>query len=168
MIIWLVGMMGVGKTSLGKRVAERLSVPFVDTDTMVESEAGMTIAGIWDDAGESGFRERERAAVRAASAVPGIVATGGGAILDEASREVMTGSGPVVWLQASPETLVERLGETTDRPAYVSSNGGELAFVERLLDSREPLYRSVSTKILDTDVLDQDTMAKEIEALWKP
>ena len=108
----LVGLMGVGKTSVGEVCATRLDRPFVDTDDLVETAAGMTIADVFAYYGEDRFRALEREAVTdaCASPVPAVVACGGGAVLHADNRRRLKTAGLVVWLQAPPEVLVDWVG----------------------------------------------------------
>jgi shikimate kinase len=115
--IWLIGMMGSGKTSVSRVLAERLEVPFYDTDTTVEANAGMTIAEIFDRFGESHFRELEATAVQViASQDDGVVSAGGGVVLNSLNTATMRDSGQTVLLDVDADTLVSRIGATSDRP----------------------------------------------------
>src|SRR5690606_39805260 len=119
--IWLVGVMGVGKTSAGRLAAQRLGVPFSDTDEMVERQAGATIPAIWRVHGEEGFRALEARAVEAAAETGGVVATGGGAVLSEANRGKMTGT--VSWPSARPGTTGSATAGPRQAPC-VAARGG--------------------------------------------
>ena len=115
--IWLIGMMGSGKTSVSRVLAERLEVPFYDSDATVEANAGMTIAEIFDRFGESHFRELEATAVQViASQDDGVVSAGGGVVLDSLNTATMRESGQTVLLDVDADTLVSRIGATSDRP----------------------------------------------------
>ena len=115
--IWLIGMMGSGKTSVGRELAERLEVPFYDSDATVEANAGMTIAEIFDRFGESHFRELEATAVQViASQDDGVVSAGGGVVLNSLNTTTMRESGQTVLLDVDGDTLVSRIGATSDRP----------------------------------------------------
>ena len=109
----LVGMMGAGKTTVGRRCATRLGRGFVDTDDLVESTTGMRVAEIFETQGEPAFRELERVAVADACASPEplVIACGGGAVLDPDSRRALRDAGLVVWLRAAPEVLSGRVGQ---------------------------------------------------------
>ena len=122
----LVGLMGVGKTTVGKQCAERMGRPLVDTDELVVASAGIPFDEIWSSEGESGFRARERVAVAdaAASPQPLVIACGGGAVLDADNRRLLRGSGCVVWLEASPTALASRLADDDSRPLLA---GGDRA-----------------------------------------
>ncbi|MEW8978713.1 MAG: shikimate kinase [Symbiobacterium sp.] len=109
MNIVLIGLMGSGKSAVGRLLAERLGRPFVDTDALVEAEAGRPIPAIFAEEGEEGFRRREAEVIRRVAARDGqVIATGGGAVLWAESREALRQGGLVVWLDAPPETLFRR------------------------------------------------------------
>lgn len=166
MRIWLVGMMGTGKTAAGRVAANRLGVGFADTDELVEAEAGRSIQDLWESDGESAFRDLEREVVGDLAAFDGVIATGGGVVLDAGNREVIR-EGTVVWLRAAPPALVERLGRAEDRPLLsetVSSTDGTLS---RLLEERGDLYRSLADHEIDTENLEVDEVARRIESLWR-
>lgn len=116
-VIALVGMMGSGKTSIGKRLATRLGLPFVDSDSEIETAAGMTITEIFDRHGEAYFREGERRVIaRLLGEGPCVLATGGGAFMDARTREAITEAGISVWLRADTATLMQRIARRNNRP----------------------------------------------------
>lgn len=162
--MWLVGMMGTGKTAAGRIAANRLDVEFADTDQLVEAAAGRSIAELWEVEGEAGFRERERVVVADLGGFEGLIATGGGAVLDPANRAVMR-QGTVVWLRASPPVLAKRVGLAPNRPLLsgVATPADSLA---RLLEERDGLYDTVANHVIDTDELDIESIARRIEDLW--
>lgn len=160
--MWLVGMMGSGKTSAGRIAARNLGVGFADTDEEVAQASGATIADIWRSQGEQAFRRLERESIATLAVFEGIVATGGGAVLDEANRAVMA-SGTVVWLRASPEVLAMRAAEV-GRPLLRDSD--PLETMTALLGTRETLYRGLSDHEIDTERLSSDEIAARIEDLW--
>lgn len=162
-MIWLVGMMGSGKTAAGRMAAAQLGVDFADSDEVVEQEAGWAVPELWEMVGEEGFRERERAAIARLVGRPGVVATGGGAVLDADSRRLMSSSGMVLWLDAPPSVLWDRARAAGHRPLL---DRGEHAFAELAL-SREPHYRSVADHRIETSGLAVPQVAKEIVALWR-
>ena len=124
--IILTGFMGTGKTAVGQEIARRLARTFVDTDALIVESAGESISDIFAHAGEQRFRELERAAVtRACSLVDAVVATGGGAMLDRENRERMKMAGIVVCLQASEETILERVGGDASRPLLQGDDARE-------------------------------------------
>lgn len=166
MILWLVGMMGAGKTSAGQLAASRIGVPFSDTDSYAAQQMGCSVAQMWNSLGESAFRDVEKAAVKRLAAGEGIVSTGGGVILDEENRDIMTAAGAVVWLDTSPVVLEARLANTSDRPGLIESNKTTLEFVEHTLEIRHSLYEAVATHRIHTDALSIEETADAIEAIW--
>jgi len=113
----LVGMMGSGKSLIGRRLASQLDLPFIDSDSEVERAAGISIADIFDLAGEAKFRAMERDAIRtAADAGPSILSTGGGSICTPQTADLLCERTHVIWLEAEPETLLSRIGSVGSRP----------------------------------------------------
>jgi shikimate kinase len=164
--IWLVGMMGSGKTTSGRIAAATLGIGFTDIDGIVEEEDGRTISEIWEAEGEAGFRKREAAAVAIAARHDGIVATGGGSVIDLSNRQLMSSTGPVVWLDISTRAALARLGEeTTTRPLLGGSDPNEA--LERLDAERRPIYRLMATHHIECDGREPEAVAAEIEAIWR-
>lgn len=162
--MWLVGMMGSGKTSVGKLVARALAVPFYDTDEAVAATHGASIAALWDERGEEHFRDLERAAI--AEAPPGVVAAaGGGAVLDTSNSHIMRLDPPVVWLRARVETLAERLESAKGRPLLTGPRP-PLDVLRELVAAREPSYEAAATHIVDTDNRSLEDVATEVSELW--
>lgn len=162
MTLWLVGMMGTGKTTAGSMAASRLGVGFADSDTVVEEMAGCRIDVLWEQDGEEAFRALEKEAVARLAGFEGIVATGGGAVLDSASRALM--SGTVAWLKASPEVIAVRLGGS-DRP-LLEGHDDAVGRVASILRSRSGLYEEVATCRIETDGESLETVAQRIAAAW--
>ncbi|MFB3044123.1 MAG: shikimate kinase [Acidimicrobiia bacterium] len=167
MTLWLVGMMGSGKTTSGELAASRLGVPFRDTDEVVAERMGCSVAQLWGTLGEATFRDMEKVALSSLAGAEGIVATGGGVVLDEDNRRILSESPSVVWLEASPAVLETRIGSTSDRPGLVSSESPTVGFLAELLDQRFPLYTEVASHRIMTDSIDAGAVAKEIEDIWK-
>ena len=165
--VTIVGLMGAGKTKVGRGAAVLLDRPFVDTDHLVEQAAGVAVAQIFATEGEPAFRERERAAVVAALATDGaIVSLGGGAVLDPVNVERMRAAGTVVWLHADPAELAQRLRNSLlrgDRPLLV--DGDPATVLQRLLDERGDAYRAAATVVLRTDGLAVER-SSEVLAAW--
>jgi shikimate kinase len=156
----LIGFMASGKTEVGRALAARLGYEFVDTDQLVESEAGRTVAELFADSGEEHFRGMERDAVVRAAAKPArVIASGGGAILHLRNYGVLKGAGPVVYLRTSVDELVARLGDGRGRP-LLASDPAEA--VPRLLHRRAPVYESAADLIVDTDGRTPAEVAAEI------
>jgi len=161
--MWLIGMMGSGKTTLGSALAAEIGVPFFDTDHIVATMAGMTITEIWDQHGENGFRRLERRAVAAVPTSQCVAAAGGGAVLDDESRATIAAAPPVVWLRCAPEQLDVR-AELIDRPLL--STGDALPVLERLAREREPAYESLATHEIDTERTSFDEAVSELVEIW--
>lgn len=161
--IWLVGMMGAGKSAVGARLAERLGVAFVDTDEEVERSAGATIAQLFQREGESGFRTRERAAVAAVAGRRAVVALGGGAVAQPGMTERLAATGVSIWLRARPETLAARVAaEAAERPLLQGLDEKERRErLAKLLGEREPHY-AAATLVVDTDALAPEAVAEQL------
>jgi shikimate kinase len=147
----LVGLMGAGKTTVGKRCAEQLDRSFVDTDELVVDVAGMPFDELWAAEGESGFRARERIAVAdvAASPAPLVIACGGGAVLDPDNRRALRTSGFVVWLEADPVVLATRLVGDDSRPLL--AGGDRATTLTRLAALRARAYEDAADVAVETD-----------------
>lgn len=163
--LWLVGMMGSGKSLIGPGLAERLRLSFVDTDEAMAARMGCSIAQFWGERGEAAFRSMEAVAISEISAgPPAVVATGGGAVLQDTNVVAMRGSGRIVWLRAAVETLASRVGSGSGRPLLAGD-----ASVDRLaeiLESRRHQYTSAADVIIDTDDVDPEESIDRIEAWW--
>jgi shikimate kinase len=159
----LVGMPGSGKTVVGTMLAERLGWDFVDVDAMIEDHLGKPVAGIFasPEYGEAGFRmvERDTVAEVITSSQRVVIATGGGCVEDEVTRELLANETSVVWLVAEPGVLFSRVGMEPGRPLLAVDPAGSL---ERLLRKREPLYRIVSDLAIDTSGLDVSQVVEKI------
>jgi shikimate kinase len=146
----LIGLMGSGKTTVGRLIAGRLGRPFVDTDDLVERDAHRSVAQIFADDGERGFRQLESAAVRRVAALRGqVVAVGGGAVLDPGNVTQLRSTGDLVLLDADPATLADRVGDTATRPLLSDAEDSteELA---RLRDRRAAAYANAAGHAIDT------------------
>lgn len=137
--IVLVGMMGAGKTTVGRLLAERLALPFIDSDDAIEAEAGLTVAEIFERFGEAHFRDEERRTIaRLLDGPVGVIATGGGAFADPATRALILERGIAVWLDVELDTLAERVAGGTHRPLL--NDGDPRAILERIRAERAPFY----------------------------
>lgn len=160
----LVGPPGAGKTTVGALVAARLGVGFLDTDAAVEAETGQPIADIFVDHGEPHFRALEAAAVADALAgETGVVALGGGAVLDPETRRLLTGH-RVVFLDVGIADAASRVGLNRDRPLLLGNPRGEL---RRLMAERRPVYEEVAERTVGTDGRPPDEVAEEVVAVLR-
>lgn len=147
--IFLVGLMGAGKTTVGKILSKRYHKPFHDSDHEIEARCGVKIPVIFEIEGEAGFRKREESAIAELTALSNVVlATGGGAILSATSRELLGSRGIVIYLRGSPEHLFERTRHDRNRPLL--QTGNPLAKLRELYQQRDPLYREIADMVMDT------------------
>lgn len=158
----LVGAMGAGKSTVGRRVAQALGVSFRDTDHDVEAAAGKSVSDIFVDSGEQEFRRLEAAAVAAAlEESDGVLALGGGAVLAEETRARLRGH-RVVFLRVGLSDAAKRVGLGVSRPLLLGNVRGR---IKQLLDERTPVYESVATHVVDTDGRDADAVVADVIAL---
>ena len=156
----LVGMMGSGKSSIGRRLAARLAVPFVDADSEIEKAAGMTIAEIFATHGEPYFRAGEaRVIARLLEGGPQVLATGGGAFMNTDTRAGIRAKGISVWLRATLEVLNRRIKRRSDRPLLRNADPAET--LRRLIEERYPVYAEADVTVESRDV-PHDTIVDEI------
>jgi shikimate kinase len=147
--IFLVGMMGAGKTSVGRILAKRLNKEFVDSDHVIEERTGVRIPVIFEIEGEAGFRHRESQVIDELTGRQGIVlATGGGAVLAERNRDLLRSRGTVVYLRASVKDLLHRTRHDKNRPLLQTAD--PRARLTELFQLRDPLYREVAHVTIDT------------------
>jgi shikimate kinase len=147
--IYLVGLMGAGKTTIGRLLAKHFGRPFFDSDHEIEARTGVKVPVIFEIEGEEGFRQRESQVIAELTARPGIVlATGGGAVLDPANRTALKSTGHVVYLRAQPPDLFQRTQQDRNRPLLRTADPeGRL---RELYVARDPLYRETAHMIMDT------------------
>lgn len=158
----LVGLMGAGKTAVGRLLAEKLSLPFVDADREIETAAGMTISEIFERHGEPFFRDREEKVMeRLLSGPARIIAAGGGAFMSMATRERIRANGISVWLKADIDLLVKRTAKRNHRPLLAGEN--PRAVLERLAVERTPTYATADL-IIETSDAPAELVAMEIVA----
>jgi len=154
--IVLVGMMGAGKSSIGRRLAGRLGIPFIDADTEIETAAGLTIPEIFDKHGEPYFRAGEKRVIaRLLDNGPQVLATGGGAVMDQNTRDLIHIKGISVWLKADLDVLIKRTKRRKDRPLAEK--------IKDLLPQREPVY-SLSDIVVQSRDEPHETIIDEIIA----
>ncbi len=160
--IVLVGMMGAGKSSVGRRLAARLGIPFVDADIEIEKAAGMTIPEIFAAHGEPYFRAGEaRVIARLLDGGPQVLATGGGAFMNADTRAAIRQKGLSVWLRATLDVLLRRIKRRTDRPLLQDVDPVET--LTRLIDERYPIYAEADLTV-DSREVTHDTIVDEIVA----
>lgn len=159
--IYLIGLMGVGKTTIGKQLAKALQRPFYDSDKVIEDSMGVDIPTIFSYEGEAGFREREQAVIAQLTELSGIVmATGGGSVIRQENREALTSSGFVVYLQCSIDKILYRTRHDTQRPLLRTENPRKR--LQSLLVEREPLYMDCANFKIDSGSLPGKTVVKTI------
>ncbi len=159
--VFLVGAMGAGKSTVGRLLANRLGMPFVDLDDLVVEESGMPVDRLFAERGEQAFRSLETEALEAVCGrEDAVVATGGGVVCRERNRELLTSSGVVVWLRVGPDESLSRIGDTSSRPMLGAEPS---ARARSLIDERTPHYRSLSDVTVDTDGIDAGEVARRVD-----
>ena len=163
--IVLVGMMGVGKSSIGRRLAARLAVPFVDADTEIEKAAGMSIADIFSRHGEADFRSGEaRVIARLLEGGPQVLATGGGAVMNADTRAAIKAKGVSIWLSAELDVLLRRINKRkNERPMLQTAD--PVATLRELLVVREPIYAQADLTVQSREVPHDAIVTEIITAL---
>jgi shikimate kinase len=163
--IVLVGMMGVGKSSVGRRLAARLGIPFADADTEIEKAAGMSIADIFARHGEADFRSGEaRVIARLLESGPQVLATGGGAFMNVKTRDAIRAKGVSIWLKAEFEVLLRRISKRrNERPLLQTDDPAET--LRTLLAEREPIYAQADLTVHSRDVSHDAIIADIMTAL---
>lgn len=162
--IFLVGLMGAGKTSVGRLLARRLGKTFFDCDHEIERATGVKVAVIFEIEGEAGFRARETKVLADLVKRGNIVlATGGGAVLSAENRKLLAENGTVVYLRAAPADLWGRTRHDKNRPLLKTAD--PLARLQQLFDERDPLYRAVADSVVDTGQQSVGSLAHRLEKL---
>ena len=162
--IYLVGLMGAGKTTVGRKLSGAMGLEFLDTDQLLETRTGVAISHIFEVEGEIGFRDRESALLKELSGLSGhIVSTGGGIVLREENRITMATSGVVVYLRASLGLLWSRLRGCQKRPLLQSTNPKEK--ISMLLDERDSIYTGVANVVVDVNSESAAKMARKIQQM---
>lgn len=150
--IVLIGLMGCGKTTIGKELQRTVDLPFSDTDQVIEDQAGMSIPAIFQQFGESSFRDMETQVLRNYLALPpensSIISTGGGIVVRPENRELLRRMGFVVWLNADATTLLQRVSRNDNRPLLQNANPRET--LVRLFEERRPFYAETAHLSIDT------------------
>jgi shikimate kinase len=168
--VYLVGLMGAGKTTIGRALANRLGLGFVDSDRVVEERTGVSIPTVFEIEGEEGFRKRESLVIAELSQMSGlVVATGGGAVLRPENRSNLKASGFVVYLNVPPHLLWERTRHDKNRPLLKVAN--PLLRLRELYHERDPFYREVADLVIDGSKVKAQgvlqLLVKEIGERWK-
>jgi len=165
MKIVLIGYRCTGKTSVGKRLAERLGIPFCDTDELIQSNVGKTIRELVDQEGWDAFRARERAIIKQLPlSADAVIAAGGGAIMDAANRKALKQKGICVWLMADVKTICERMrkdGVSNEQRPPLSSDGLEQE-TAKIIEARRPFYQEMADCTIDTSGKNIEAIADEI------
>jgi shikimate kinase len=160
----LVGMMGAGKSTIGRRLAARLRLPFLDADIEIEAAASMTIPEIFAAHGEPYFRDGEaRVIARLLDNGPAVIATGGGAFMREDTRNLVRAKAVSIWLKADADVIMKRVKRRADRPLLQTEDPA--ATVSRLLEAREPVYQTADLTIWSRDVPHDRIVDECIDAL---
>ncbi len=164
--IVLVGLMGVGKTTVGRRLAKRMNLAFVDADEEIERAAGLTVEEIFSRFGEGYFRDGERRVItRLLEGQRQIIATGGGAFMNNETRALILEKAIAIWLDADLETLVKRVGRRNTRPLLKSGDPAKI--LANLAATRNPVYATAHIHVMGNDSPHEITVAKIIEALQR-
>ncbi|MGI9378334.1 MAG: shikimate kinase [Methyloligellaceae bacterium] len=164
--IVLVGLMGAGKTAIGRRLAQQLNIPFIDADDEIEQAAGKSISDIFAEDGEDVFRNGEKRVIaRLLDDGSCILATGGGAYMDEDTRQKISESGVSVWLKANLDILFERVSRRDNRPLLQTEDPKRV--LKSLMDERYPIYQQADIIVQSRNVLHDKIMLEIVSALKK-
>jgi shikimate kinase len=162
--VTLVGMMGAGKSSIGRRLALRLGIPFVDADVEIEKAAGMTINDIFAVRGEAEFRAGEaRVILRLLESGPQVLATGGGAFTNPDTRTAIGAKGISIWLKAEFDVLMKRIKRRHDRPLLKTADPG--ATLRKLMEERDPVYALADLTVQSREVMHEKIVDEIVSAL---
>lgn len=162
--IVLIGMMGAGKSSVGRRLAGRLGIAFVDADSEIETAAGMTVPEIFEIRGEAEFRSGEaRVIARLLDNGPQVLATGGGAFMNADTRKAIRSKGISIWLRAEPDVLLRRIMRRNDRPLLRTPDPA--ATLKQLITARYPVYAEADLTIDSRDVVHDVIVDEAVAAL---
>lgn len=163
--LWLIGMMGSGKSAVGRRVAGELGMRLIDLDDEIATRLGCSVSQLWGERGEEAFRDLEQAAVtRVAAGDDAVVATGGGVVLRDANIAAMRESGIVVWLRADPAVLSARVESGVGRPLLAEGEPRDV--LDAILAAREDRYARAAHVVIDSGTGTADEVADEVTAQW--
>ena len=162
--IVLVGLMGAGKSTVGRRLSLRLGLPFVDADTEIETAAGMTVSEIFDKFGEAYFRDGERRVIaRLIDGTPKVIATGGGAFINDDTRALILDQALAIWLDAEPSVLVERVARRDSRPLLRDRD--PMQVLTELAAKRNPFYAMAPLRVVSHHAPHDHTVNDILKAL---
>lgn len=162
----LVGLMGVGKSTIGRRLAARLGLPFIDADDEIERAAGMSIQEIFDKHGEPQFRDGERRVIaRLIDGTPKVIATGGGAFVNDETRQLILEKATAIWLDANIDILVERVSRREGRPLLKNRNTKDVLM--KLAVDRQPYYSQAPIRVMSSDSPHDATIDKIMKAIGR-
>lgn len=156
----LIGLMGCGKSSIGRRLSERLKMPLIDLDDIIVEQAGMSIPDIFAQQGEEAFRDMESTALAEYIGYRAVLASGGGVVLRETNRRLLKANPPVIWLKASPEFLANRIAGDSNRPLLANQNALQKLTV--LAAERYPLYEACADLVIKRDRMEKEEIAERI------
>ena len=163
--LWLIGMMGSGKSEVGRRIAELTEARLIDLDERIVADQRRSISEIFGSEGEMAFRRCESAALKsAAHEFPAVVATGGGVVTSDGNAAIMRETGTVIYLMAEPATLAMRIGEEPGRPFL--AGGGRVEILSEILRRRAPLYEGAAHHMIETEGQTIDEIAGKAIELW--
>ena len=163
----LIGFMGTGKTTVGKRLARRLGFRFVDSDSEIERRTGFSVRAIFQEQGEATFRSLESDAIAALAAQScQVISTGGGTVLQSANADLLRANCLVVWLTASPSVILKRVGNAETRPLLANAPDPP-AHIRQLMDARAQLYEAAAHLRVDTTDRKPDAIVEEIVRLYR-
>ena len=160
----IVGLMGAGKTCVGRQVAQHFDIPFVDADREIEEAAGCCVADIFEIYGEAAFRDGERRVIkRILEGEPCVLATGGGAFMNDETREMISETGTSLWLKADVEVLIKRTSGRKHRPLL--NQGDPAKTLRRLVEERYPIYEHADITVETRDELLDSTVKRVVQSL---
>lgn len=156
----LIGLMGCGKSSIGRRLSRKLKMPLIDLDDVIVEQAGMSIPEIFARHGEEHFRDLESVALANHIGERAILASGGGVVLREINRKLLKAHPPVIWLKASPEFIASRIAGDPNRPLIAGQDA--LQRLTSLAEQRYPLYKQCADLVIDREGMDKDEITERI------